>query len=156
MLDILGRGSHHPGTGVEYGDPPWDFAWFRELSLLVDTNAIDISSVPGLEVCVLLPVGSMFNHSCNPNVQWTSAAGAGAGTVVFKTTRAVEAGEELRISYVSAGMPVQERQEQLMKWGFVCRCTACVEELQRPAPQTGGDAAKQPVECNWDETCRQQ
>lgn len=72
-------------------------------------------------------VGSMFNHSCTPNVHacWPT----GTSTVSFRTLRDVQLGEELLISYIDADMSYERRQASLLfNYGFSCECPKCDEE----------------------------
>ena len=47
--------------------------------------------------------------------------------------RDIEAGEELFISYVNPELPLEQRRQQLMEWGFgKCTCTRCVTEERDP------------------------
>ena len=70
---------------------------------------------------------SLFNHSCDPNVDvdWVSGdAGMRARTRVD-----VAKGTELTICYTDGGAPVDARRGALEHaYGFVCRCERCVEE----------------------------
>ena len=70
---------------------------------------------------------SLFNHSCDPNVDvaWVSGdAGAQMRTRVH-----VARGTELTICYTDGGAPVDARRGALEHaYGFVCRCERCVEE----------------------------
>ena len=76
---------------------------------------------------------SFFNHSCTPNVIWETC-----GDHIFMfATRAVEAGEELCISYVPWECSYMDRTERFKLWvssndGFECCCDRC-ELLRRRA-----------------------
>eukprot|EP00798_Chlamydomonas_sp_ICE-L_P005546 gene5546-4181_t len=68
---------------------------------------------------------SLFNHSCLPNSTYFNV-----GDVMFiSTTRDVEAGEELRLSYLDPMEPFEERTRTLAGWnsgnGFECDCARC-------------------------------
>ena len=69
---------------------------------------------------------SLFNHSCTPNCTW-----AIVGDHMFiRTTRPVEEGEELCISYVAQNQSFDERTKLFERWtgpgnGFECRCQWC-------------------------------
>lgn len=49
------------------------------------------------DMALALGMGSLFNHCAQPNVSWRRQAEQ--GTIAFTTARAIEAGEELCISY---------------------------------------------------------
>jgi len=75
---------------------------------------------------------SRVNHSCNPNavvVEGGESSDAGANdTSVLKAACDIQAGEEIRISYLGkylyAGFPVRQRVLRDSKH-FVCKCSRC-------------------------------
>ncbi|KIK97955.1 hypothetical protein PAXRUDRAFT_824421 [Paxillus rubicundulus Ve08.2h10] len=68
---------------------------------------------------------SYFNHSCTPSVQKVRQ-----GRVLhLETTREIQAGEELCISYIETDLPVAERRRELEEsWFFTCRCYRCEKD----------------------------
>ncbi|KIY44329.1 SET domain-containing protein [Fistulina hepatica ATCC 64428] len=77
----------------------------------------------------MYPMGSYFNHDCNPNVRKARNGRA----MEFYTTRDVPAGSELCISYIDTTEKVHERREQLaLYWDFVCNCKRCVKDISSP------------------------
>ena len=70
----------------------------------------------------------MFNHSCDPNVDWRHDEHN--STVTLFATRDITVGEEMCISYIKgADMGRRERQRSLMTWlGMDCACQRCVDE----------------------------
>jgi hypothetical protein len=79
---------------------------------------------------------SALNHSCNPSAEVVSC---GRAELQLRTTRAVRAGEELSIAYISrsdramhsvqgegAGATIRAELEE--RYGFVCTCEICVKE----------------------------
>ncbi|KAI0057661.1 SET domain-containing protein [Artomyces pyxidatus] len=76
---------------------------------------------------ILCPRAARFNHSCAPNARYSWHAGSGAFRIY--ALRAVAAGDELLVSYISArgvyGSARGERQARLRAWGFECACDAC-------------------------------
>ncbi|CAG5149859.1 uncharacterized protein ALTATR162_LOCUS2471 [Alternaria atra] len=70
----------------------------------------------------------LFNHSCDPNVEWRRENGS--TTVRFFAIKPVKKGEELFCSYLNVeGMPVEHRQEMLWPWfEGPCLCSRCEEE----------------------------
>ncbi|KIJ16376.1 hypothetical protein PAXINDRAFT_113456 [Paxillus involutus ATCC 200175] len=68
---------------------------------------------------------SYFNHSCTPSVQKVRQ-----GRVLhLETTREIQAGEELCISYINTDLPVDERRRELEEsWFFICRCYRCEKD----------------------------
>jgi hypothetical protein len=65
-------------------------------------------------------LGSLFNHSCEPNVHVTFPGND--STAVFTAARQIAAGEQLFITYIDAGQELDARQEYLafaygFRWG---------------------------------------
>ncbi len=74
---------------------------------------------------------SLFNHSCEPNVDW--ATQKDHRTVVMRVSRDVVAGEQLFVEYdgFEHDKPVHERRQRLTRWiDGLCMCTRCVREEQ--------------------------
>ncbi|KIK39557.1 hypothetical protein CY34DRAFT_808181 [Suillus luteus UH-Slu-Lm8-n1] len=68
---------------------------------------------------------SYFNHSCCPNVEKTRVGRA----MHFTTSRSVETGEELCISYIDTNQTITQRRQDLENsWFFKCRCQRCLLE----------------------------
>lgn len=70
----------------------------------------------------LFPLGSLFNHSCLPNVgkvlleDW----------VILRASRDIRAKDELLQYYVDIRMPYEMRQkETIQEYGFRCDCNRC-------------------------------
>jgi SET domain-containing protein len=75
----------------------------------------------------MYPSASYFNHSCDPNI----AKVRQGRTVLFVTSKEVQAGDELCISYGHTERPVEERRRVLRDWwGFSCNCSRCISELE--------------------------
>ena len=75
----------------------------------------------------MYPSASYFNHSCDPNI----AKVRQGRTVLFVTSKEVQAGEELCISYGHTERQVAERRQVLRDWwGFNCNCSRCISELE--------------------------
>lgn len=73
------------------------------------------------------PLYSMFNHSCDPNVDWRHDDEN--STVTMFAERDIKKGEEMFISYIGKGKGLKERQAKLMPWfGMECACHKCDEE----------------------------
>jgi hypothetical protein len=75
----------------------------------------------------MYPSASYFNHSCEPNITKVRRG----RTVLFVTSRDVDAGEELCISYGHTERELIERRQLLRDWwGFNCICSRCNRESQ--------------------------
>jgi hypothetical protein len=79
------------------------------------------------EVTPYLP---LFNHGCEPNVEWRRENGS--TTVRFFAIKPVKKGEELFCSYLNVGgILVEERQEMLWPWfEGPCLCCRCEDEAK--------------------------
>lgn len=88
----------------------------------------------------LNPLFSLFNHSCEPNVNW--ATQKDHGTVVMRVSRDVVAGEQLFVEYdgFEHDKPVEERRERLTRWiDGPCMCSRCVREEQAQRDTASGN-----------------
>jgi hypothetical protein len=70
----------------------------------------------------------LFNHSCEPNVEWRR--GDASTTIWFFAKSKIKKGDELFSSYLDVeGMGLQERTEALWPWfEGVCLCAKCVRD----------------------------
>lgn len=86
------------------------------------------ATLDGYVGSAISPLYSMFNHSCDPNVDWRHDEHN--STVTLFATRDITVGEEMCISYIKgADMGRRERQRSLMTWlGMDCACQRCVDE----------------------------
>lgn len=66
-------------------------------------------------------LASRFNHSCSSNLNHTGHG----GKRMFYARRDIKMDEELTISYIHEGLPLDERQLELGRWFPKCRCVAC-------------------------------
>ena len=70
----------------------------------------------------MYPSASYFNHSCDPNINKIRQG----RSILFVTSRDVEAEEELCISYGHTERDVEGRRQVLRDWwGFICNCPRC-------------------------------
>ncbi|TDL17565.1 hypothetical protein BD410DRAFT_729785, partial [Rickenella mellea] len=75
--------------------------------------------------------GSYIRHDCLGN-----CTRAVIGDVVFyRASRDIEIGAEILVPYVSAGMPVDKRQERLRSYGIYCTCRLCQSQLAESKPE---------------------
>ncbi|CAN9240204.1 unnamed protein product [Alternaria alternata] len=70
----------------------------------------------------------LFNHSCEPNVEWRRENGS--TTVSFFAIKPIAKGEELFCSYLNVQrIPMEQRQEMLWPWfEGSCLCSRCEKE----------------------------
>ena len=101
----------------------------------VDLPRTDVSSISTLALhaahgsgtAVYGPLASLLNHDCDPclDAVWRS----GDATLSLVARRPISAGEQLTITYVDSGAPMEERRAELEHaYGFTCRCAMCREE----------------------------
>ncbi len=85
----------------------------------------------------LYDLGSVFNHSCQPNVLQFSS-GETTADMIFRTQTQVAQGSELTVTYlVGLDEIIQAAPRQAstkLHYGFVCRCQRCQRESDQPTP----------------------
>ena len=103
---------------------------FRAMMERTLTSSIRTGASNGSAIYAL---GSMFNHSCAPNVNvaWPQRN----HLIDFVAKENVKKGEQFTISYIdlneARSLDVAKRRAQLEEaYGFVCECTRCVEETR--------------------------
>eukprot|EP01117_Protostelium_nocturnum_P011402 TRINITY_DN4135_c0_g2_i1.p1 TRINITY_DN4135_c0_g2~~TRINITY_DN4135_c0_g2_i1.p1 ORF type:complete len:394 (-),score=69.02 TRINITY_DN4135_c0_g2_i1:263-1444(-) len=82
-------------------------------------------------------LSSMINHNCTANVSWSYSNGT--CNVIIHTTKEVQKGEELFVSYMGTNIQFEEKKKFLfVNKLFTCDCLVCVpqhETLLLGAPQ---------------------
>jgi hypothetical protein len=75
----------------------------------------------------LYNVISRLNHSCQPNVIWSTNDDNPPYLQEVRALRDIPAGEEMTASYLRASKlrSRAERQEMLRNWAFICNCPVC-------------------------------
>lgn len=93
-----------------------------------ENMGLKLSYPPSLEAVGLFPLGSLLNHSCEPNV--------GIGTPVFNTKmvsfvalKPIKEGDELVASYSTETDIVKRREFLYHNYYFWCRCPKCTAHL---------------------------
>ena len=77
----------------------------------------------------LFGLASMFNHSCDPNVEMLDKMEDKSGFARFHCLHDVEVGEELCIQYAGKNDSYEDRQQYLMwNYGFQCQCKKCIRD----------------------------
>ncbi|KAJ9634292.1 hypothetical protein H2204_006369 [Knufia peltigerae] len=110
-------------------------AWVLEtLANRIQTNMRGYSGGNGDDMVAVNTMYAFFNHSCQPNVKSSDSEDEDSAICVT-TTRKIERGEELYVSYLSdedlrEGHDV--REEKLRPWtGGMCLCRKCSRERRR-------------------------
>ena len=96
------------------------------LSLKYISNAFDFFD----HGPIILLTGSIFNHSCSPNIIFGKSDDVNP-KMVFTTIRDIEKGEELCDSYVDIFSDYKIRTSNIKnRYGFVCMCDRCTRDNQ--------------------------
>jgi len=88
----------------------------------------------------LNPLFSLFNHSCEPNVEWQTRKDH--RTIDLRVSRDVVAGEQLFVEYdgFMHDCDLETRRDRLAKWiDGPCLCSRCVREEQASLALHVGD-----------------
>ncbi|CAE7682448.1 unnamed protein product [Symbiodinium microadriaticum] len=90
----------------------------------------------------LLKWGTMINHSCIPNVVYSSVEADGVFEGHFRACRPIKAGDVLGVSYMKlqvtlAPLVLRRRMLWYLK-GFVCECDRCRYEATNGDPRSCG------------------
>ena len=106
--------------------------FIHKLLAIVNTNTHEYygknkSSTPGTaSMSALFLFGSKMNHSCEPNLTYTSMTDDGA--LEYKVIRPIQAGEATTFSYIGDlfRTPTPERRKYLQQTkAFFCECQRC-------------------------------
>ena len=95
----------------------------------------------------LNPLFALFNHSCDPNVEWNSAA-EDHRTILVRARRDIEEGEQVLVEYdqFMRDQPLETRRERYYRWlDAPCQCSRCLAE-EEEAARTGMEG-----ESDWDD-----
>jgi len=110
----------------------------RELQRITEQHEARVSQSPSLvsifqtncmemnNGAAVFPHAARFNHSCNPNANFTWNAAIGKETV--HVINDVMAGDEITFSYCDMAKEKTLRAWELKHYGFVCDCRACSED----------------------------
>ncbi|KAF9028359.1 SET domain-containing protein [Hymenopellis radicata] len=80
----------------------------------------------------LYTLHSHLNHSCEPNISVRHLHQREAlARISVIALRDISPGEELTITYVNPELTYGERKRALGEWGFVCRCSRCVQDERK-------------------------
>ncbi|GAM17617.1 hypothetical protein SAMD00019534_007920, partial [Acytostelium subglobosum LB1] len=81
----------------------------------------------------LFGLQAMVNHSCEPNCL---VAFEGTNQAYIKALRRIEPGEELFHTYIDENTPFEEREQELVTYGFKCDCAKCHRERPKTTSST--------------------
>lgn len=101
------------------------------LSLKYISNAFDFFD----EGPIILLTGSIFNHSCSPNIilgKYCSQDNKKPSKMIFTTIRDIKKGEEICDSYIDIFSDHYDRTINIKKrYGFTCMCDRCINDNQK-------------------------
>ncbi|XP_076886162.1 histone-lysine N-methyltransferase ATXR2-like [Bidens hawaiensis] len=80
------------------------------------------------EGTAFFPLQSCMNHSCCPNAKAFKQEEDRDGQANIIATKPIKKGEEVTISYIDEDLELEERRALLADYGFICKCTRCVDE----------------------------
>lgn len=82
----------------------------------------------------LHPIFSLFNHSCEPNVDWMMDK-ADHLILHIRSFRDIKAGEQLFVEYdaYAHDKPLASRRARLRSWFPCCNCSRCLREEREAA-----------------------
>ena len=99
----------------------------------------------------LNPLFSLFNHSCEPNVEWSTSGDH--RTILVKAGMDIKAGEQLFVQYNNfvSEEPLEVRRKAMERWlDGPCQCTRCVrEEREQKAARADGSVGVEGT-AKWD------
>eukprot|EP00927_Polykrikos_kofoidii_P034843 TRINITY_DN29470_c0_g1_i1.p1 TRINITY_DN29470_c0_g1~~TRINITY_DN29470_c0_g1_i1.p1 ORF type:complete len:386 (-),score=53.55 TRINITY_DN29470_c0_g1_i1:76-1086(-) len=115
-------------------DFEWSLEELQDVLGSIECNAFDLWKANrkrklGLGLYV---AGSLFNHSCAPNVAKVQRG----SRIEFYSLAAVRSQKELCIAYIDPRIPdVQRRRSELAAgYGFFCKCERCEDGQAKPPP----------------------
>lgn len=83
-----------------------------------------------MNMCACCRLTSRLNHSCCPNAAYFFKPD---GTLVVRSMRAIQPGEQVTISYTDLLQTLDERQQSLMqRYAFACCCQRCLDDSPTP------------------------
>lgn len=139
--DVCDRLGFLQKLGVDIFEDELAEAWILEtLSNRLQNNTREYRGDNGDDVVAVNTTYSFLNHSCLPNVKINCLEDE-SSAICVTTTRRIERGEELFVSYLTKE-DLQEshdvREEKLRPWtGGMCLCAKCSRErrrAERPVP----------------------
>ncbi|KAL1659043.1 hypothetical protein GGF50DRAFT_120259 [Schizophyllum commune] len=97
----------------------------RPAARRIRTNGVRAPSLcnSGTDYLAVGALSARVNHSCTPNA--VLRFDSRALTLELRVLRYVRAGDELRVSYIDAGLPLASRRAALAPWCFTCDCSSC-------------------------------
>ena len=129
---ILCLNSRHPSPIANLIEE--DDEDYTELERIINFNSLKMKNEAGKSVSNIYEKALFTNHSCNPNAikdtvtSWDSNESGPGDTMVVKAIKDIPENTEVTISYLSDATDIgsrAERQNELEKWAFSCKCEVC-------------------------------
>jgi hypothetical protein len=89
----------------------------------ISNNAFGFDRKKKTNACLLF-YGTIFNHSCNPNILFTNSP-TKRDCMIFYTIRDIQKNTELVDHYIDVNLSFDKRKKLLKSYGFTCDCEAC-------------------------------
>jgi hypothetical protein len=109
-----------------------DASWYASVNEAVAVNWYSNVTRRAL----LLDASAYINHSCAPNSEVVVDPHASSTCAIY-ALKPLHVGDELSIAYVPPSLPFTKRRQRLLQtFGFLCRCSKCIEDekLENAAP----------------------
>ena len=90
----------------------------------LEENLVESDTCEGTGFYAIL---SCANHSCNANA---SIECKESSKITLTAQERIVKGNEICINYIGEDLDLQEREEALRDYGFVCQCLSCTSERQ--------------------------
>lgn len=92
--------------------------------MVIPGNCFSLRAINSVKSRVLYDLPSFFNHSCSPNVLHIVEG----SKMTLVTSREIKVREQLFITYRNFDYQenTAQRREELIEWGFACRCERCI------------------------------
>ncbi|KAL2071183.1 hypothetical protein VTL71DRAFT_12418 [Oculimacula yallundae] len=98
----------------------------------------------------LFSIAACINHDCRPSSYFRFTK---EGHIVFYAARGIRKGEEITYGYLNLPGPAELRRSILIdKYGFVCQCSACVDDVVLPATHASQAVGNRDIEVEEVET----
>ncbi|KAL3681639.1 hypothetical protein R1sor_024595 [Riccia sorocarpa] len=120
LRQLSAKELQHPRFRTEYDeDTLFDIVRRRQYILSGVRNKME-------RIVGIYTLPTLINHSCFPNVSFTTCGTNARASLVFRATREIKKGDQLFSSYQLPFCPLEDRS--LLLQGFNCRCERCALE----------------------------
>eukprot|EP01133_Synstelium_polycarpum_P010796 gene10796-12580_t len=119
----------HEADEMDQDKPAADEAMTADDGNKQDDDEEEEEVFPPFDGYGMFGLQAMVNHNCEPNcfVQFVQ----GNSYAHIRALKPIKAGEELWHSYIEESNPFEEREQDLITYGFQCDCRLCNQERPR-------------------------